>query len=225
VQHDGDEFSDGGASAPFAQAVTKVVSCKADPTVYSESKTDSVRNVAFTQSRQVVSTLLCGEKRRRVERERVAYAKSAGQRAALTALREPSSVCRAINAGYAEYERQGGGATDNTGITPAMVDALATKCADVYCSAVLKYDASAAARPRANYSALATLYALREGVPGLYPAVPVCQLLPNLKHLEKYGFKIPHYTMARKACSLAFSALVKQQKPTTKRLAVLCDHK
>lgn len=205
VVHEGDEFSDGAAAAPFAEKITRTVACKSDPTIYGESKADAAHHVAFHQSRQVVSKLLSGETRIEVESDRVTKAKVAAQQVAMRALLK-HSLTHSINVGYAEFERRAGGVVVDPKLPSKMIDALASKCAEAYCTAVLKLDSSISC-PRANYSAIATLYALQDGVPGLYPPVPACQFLPSLKFLHLYGYKTTQYTMAKKVCNLAFSAL------------------
>lgn len=59
--------------------------------------------------------------------------------------------------------------------------------------------ASTESRPAHEGLALATLYLMRDGLPGMLPrSAFLYASLPELARLKNYGCKVSHYTMSRK---------------------------
>jgi hypothetical protein len=203
--HDGDDFSCGHAGAPegSTQPPKTTVLFKSDPTVYGMSRLETEHNVAFHHARSLLTLLMCSPTRYEVEGARVTRGRKAGKKAAIKSLLAEKNVCRAIETGYATFEKHAGGVVVRPSIASKDLDTLAHCCARVYCAGILQLGDQPLAKPRANYAALATLYQLREGVPGLFDASPICQLLPDLKSLEQYSLQTSRYTHARKACARA----------------------
>lgn len=167
----------------------------------------NVRMQFRSAAQHVAAKLLAGERRRGVEGARADRARSLGRRAAIRSAQEDvaqgrlPNLGRALCAAWTVYERSTGAVDASVQLDGATEDHIVRACVDFYCVTLQPAAGRHGAETRASHEglALAILYLMREGIPGLLEKNTfVSANLPDLSRLKSYGYQISKYTQARR---------------------------
>lgn len=158
-------------------------------------------------AQHVIAKLFAGKKRTDVEGARADRAKTLARRHAARSIAEDVAAGRIPNIGRAlctfltTYERTTAAVDTSVTLTVEAETRILRACVDFYGqniqrSSIPKYPES---RPTHEAIALATLYMMRDGIPGILEKNSfVAANLPDLARLKNYGYQIGRYTNARR---------------------------
>lgn len=160
----------------------------------------------ISSTQQVLRQLLHSDRRTHVEGARADKGRSLALRAANRAVaadeaaRRMPNISRALFAAWTVYERNTNAVEQSTPLDAETESHTVRVCADFYCRHMLcETGPVPEGRPTLEALSLATLYFMREGIPGTLPPSPfLAANLPDLARLKSYGFKVNRYTQARR---------------------------
>jgi hypothetical protein len=188
-----------------------------------------MRSRFMTATQQLLRRLVCSERRKSVERTRADKARTLAMRAACRSATADAEAGTMPNAGLAlcaalsTYERVTC-AMDAEASLPADVEAAVVAASGDFfaahllgCSRSGRGGARSAeqgweVRPAHEGLALATLYLMREGIPGVLPQSRYLAMhLPELARLKTYGCKVSQYTQSRRYIQSTLEARAQQR--------------
>lgn len=163
----------------------------------------------MTAAQQLLRRLVVSDRRHDVERSRAEKARVLAMRAAYRSFLQDSQEGRLPNVGLAlcsalaTFERSTSAMDVRTTLQPDVEGAILRVAGDFFSAHLMNPPppggAVAEIRPSLEGLALATLYFMREGMPGVLPRSRFLAVsLPELARLKSYGCKVNHYTLSRR---------------------------
>lgn len=190
--------SDDSASAP----VTSHAAAARNSTTVKEW---NARTRFRSAAQHVISKLFAGSKRADIECARADRARTLARRQAARCVAEDVAAGRIPNMGralctfFTVYERTTAAVDPNVTLTLETEARILRTLVDFYACNIQRGAKVAESRASQEAIALATLYMMRDGIPGILEKNAfVSTNLPDLARLKHYGYAIGRYTNARR---------------------------
>lgn len=192
------------------------------PRTVSTSKEWTTRARFRSAAQHVIDKLFSGTRRSDVETARAERGRSLAKRAALRSVADDvaagrlPNVGRALCAFWTVYERTTSAVDAAVTISIDTETMILRKCVEFYAQNIQSHNPDlrvSESRQSHEAIALATLYMMRDGVPGILEKnLFVCANLPDLARLKNYGYPIGRYTHARRLIQLSLEHAYDQKK-------------